>query len=85
MATTKDQIREWLYVAKSDGATHMLVVCDTFEYEDYPVHVYPDEDLAEKANRLYDENMQKVMECYDLSTDMEAQLAEPRAWNGWRP
>ena len=79
-ATTAEDIRAWLTYALNKNATHMLVVCDTFEWEDYPVEVYSDQsvtDIIEANSR----NMQKVMEVYNLSLDLEAQLSEPRAYN----
>ena len=36
--TTKTQISNWLKRARPDD-THMIVVCDTFDYSDYPVFV----------------------------------------------
>ena len=62
----------------------MLVVCDLFDYEDYPVVVMPHEELASVAKRYHGPNMQKVMECYDLSLPIEDQLKELRAWHGWK-
>lgn len=37
MSTTKEELREWIKRGKSAKATHMIVVCDTFDHEDYPV------------------------------------------------
>lgn len=73
--TITEMIRDWLKEAKEKGATHMLVVVDTFDYEDYPVYVMPGQNYQE----IYDDhnkNMQRVMEVYNLSTDVEEQLAE---------
>ncbi len=81
--TTKPEIRDWLTKAKAEGATHLLVVCDTFDWEDYPVEVKPGQDINVIAKNYDRVNMQKIMECYDLSKDIEAQLAEPRARNGY--
>jgi hypothetical protein len=39
MSTTKTDIAVWLKEGKQRGATHTMIVCDTFSYEDYPVHV----------------------------------------------
>jgi len=83
--TTKDDIREWFERGKAQGAGHLLVVCDTFSHEDYPVFCMPEESLPDKANQYHGPNMQRVMECYDLNKDMENQLAERRAFHGWSP
>lgn len=35
MTTTKEQIREWFVEGVKQKATHMVIVCDTFDWEDY--------------------------------------------------
>lgn len=80
--TTRSDIRNWLNGAKKEGATHMLVVCDTFSYEDYTVNVLKDEKVKEKFDYYNDyEKMSKVIEVYDLSKDIEKQLDMDRCFN----
>lgn len=79
MATSKEEIRSWLNAAKKNHATHLLVVCDTFEYEDYPVEVSVSEDVRKEYAKYNGQNMQTVMECYDLELSLEEQLNESRA------
>ena len=81
MGTTKRDIREWLKKGKDEGATHVIVMCDTFEYEDYPVMVMPGQDIRKEANDRDGKNMAKLMEVYNLSIDWEEQLEEHRARN----
>lgn len=77
--TSKTEIGTWFDRGVADGATHMIVVCDTFDWDDYPVYVSPQQDPA-KVKKQYDRvNMQKVMEVYDLAGDREAQLNMGRA------
>jgi len=85
MGTTVEDIKGWLKRGADEGATHLIVACDTFDYSDYPVFVSPTESVAEKAAEHNGKNMQKVMEVYDLSMDLDKQLAEPRAFHGWSP
>ncbi|MBI4450107.1 hypothetical protein HY634_03545 [Candidatus Uhrbacteria bacterium] len=85
MATTQEEIRGWLREGKDKGATHVIVACDEFDGEDYPVFVMPGEDVAQRAAALDGPNMQKVMEVYDLSLDLEMQLREERAYHGYTP
>ena len=59
----------------------MIVVCDTFSYDDYPVYVEPTEDVRKKAAKFNGPNMQRVMEVYSLSMDMETQMLETRAFH----
>lgn len=81
MATTREDIRRWLQEAKKKGATHVIVVCDTFDYDDYPVYVMPAESVREKADEHNGKNMQKVMEVYSLKLDIEKQLGEHRSFH----
>ncbi|QQR76930.1 hypothetical protein IPJ63_01560 [Candidatus Nomurabacteria bacterium] len=81
MATTKNEIREWFLRGIEQGATHLVVVCDTFDHDDYPVFVESNENVKEVESEYNGKNMQKVMEVYNLSKDMESQLNEFRAFN----
>lgn len=80
MGTTKEDIRGWLKYGQEQGATHMIVVCDTFDWEDYPVYVMPTDDVHQKFASYNGPNMQKVMEVYNLSKDIEMQLGKTRAF-----
>ena len=55
----------------------MLVICDTYDYDDYPVYANTAADCMIKYNNPG--QMQRVMEVYDLAADKEAQLNEARA------
>lgn len=79
--TTKEDIRGWLELGKAKGATHLLVVCDTYDYDDYPVYVMPGQDVHEIAKSKNGPNMTKLMEVYNLAIDMEEQLAQYRSFN----
>jgi hypothetical protein len=81
VATTKQDIENWFNLALKDKATHMIVVCDTFEYEDYPVFVYPDEDVSQVVKKYDGRNMQRVMELYSMKLDKASQIAERRAFH----
>lgn len=81
MATSKDEIRRWLIEARKQGATHVIVVCDTWDCEDYPVSVMPNEDVRQKFNEYSTMSMQRVMEVYALARDIDAQLQEHRAFH----
>ena len=83
--TTQEDIRRWLESGRAQHAKYMLVVCDTMDWEDYPVYVMPTEDINKKAKDFDRVNMQTVMECYDLSMDWQKQLDQKRSWNGWGP
>ena len=86
MATTREEISEWFDEGVRQGATHMVVVCDTFAYEDYPVYVKPTEnvyDVYDKngGDKGENDNMQRVMEVYDLRADKAEQVNATRTKN----
>jgi hypothetical protein len=59
---------------KKEGATHMIVVCDTFDYEDFPVYVKKGEDVREIVQKYKDpDRMSKVMEVYSYKKTFEGQ------------
>ena len=50
MPTTQKDIRGWLHRGKEKGATHVLVVCDTFDHSDYPVFVMLGQNVRKVAD-----------------------------------
>ena len=81
MSTTQNDIRTWLELGKKNGATHLIVVCDTWDWNDFPVYVQPDEDVHKVVKEHSGKNMYKVMEIYNLSKDLDTQLSEYRSLN----
>lgn len=81
MATTVDEIRQWLKKGHEDGASYMIVVCDTYDYEDYPVYVMPGTDVKKEYDSYNGPNMQRVMEVYSYAKNPEQQLGEHRVKN----
>lgn len=79
MPTTKQDISEWFDRGVKDGQSHMIIVCDTFDYCDYPSYAKTKEQ-AENILKTPGE-MQRVMEVYNLSMDKEKQLNTFRVWN----
>jgi hypothetical protein len=81
MAAARDEIRAWFEEGVKQGATHMIVVCDTFDHDDYPVFVAEGEDVRKMAASYDGKEMQRVMEVYKLSADMSEQLSQHRVFN----
>ncbi len=81
MAATREDITRWFRKGKEEGSTHMIIVCDTFDWDDYPVYVSPQENVREKGAEYNGKNMQKIMEVYSLSKDLSMQLNEHRAFH----
>lgn len=78
--TTREEISQWFDRGVNDKATHLLVVCDTFDYEDYPVFVAEGENVRKVFEEYNNHKMQRVMEVYSLSQPKEEQLAEFRCF-----
>ena len=81
MAATREDIRAWFLKGKEQGATHMLVACDTYDWTDYPVFVKPQKNVIKQVAVYQRKSMQEVMEVYDLALDMDEQLRSGRVWN----
>lgn len=81
MSATKEKLRTWLEEGKEKGATHLIVTCDQFEYETYPVFVMPGEDPQDRTEKLDQDIMQKVMGVYAIFLPWEEQLNAHRSFN----
>lgn len=79
MSTTKEDIKIWIKIGQAQGATHLIVVCDTYDWDDYPVYVMPGQDAHKEFETRSGSNMQRVMEVYNLSKDIDKQLDLHRA------
>lgn len=85
MAATIKMIREWFAEAKRQKATHMVVVCDTFDWEDYPIYVLPGQDLRTICIEHDDENMQRIMEVYEIAKGEKCINSGSRVYHGYKP
>ena len=78
-ANLKD-IAEWFQRGLNQKAAYLIVVCDTFEHDDYPVYVSSTDAFYEKYDPLDNKNMQRIMEVYDLKLPW-SQQSQGRTWN----
>lgn len=78
--TTKNDIREWFERGVEQHAEFLIVVCDTFSHEDYPVFATGAtfKDTFEGHNGR---NMQRIIEVYDLERERETQIAQHRCFS----
>jgi hypothetical protein len=82
MAANRMDIERWLKkLYEDDSLTHMIVVCDDFDWEDYPVYVSKHEDVRKKKAEFAEKSMQRVMEVYSRNHTLEEQMAERRAFH----
>lgn len=73
MAATAATIKSWFPEGKADKYTHMLVVCDTYDWEDYPIYCKSEEEAREQYAKHNGVNMQRVMEVYRVDLGWDAQ------------
>lgn len=73
MITSKQDLIQWFDRGVAVGATHMIVMHDSYDHEDYPVFVPVTEDVRDVAKRCGEEAMQRVMEVYRLDLGKDAQ------------
>lgn len=66
MAVSLQRFNEWKKKGKSQGAKYMISICDTFDHDDYPVYVMPEENLEEKKREFDGVNMQRINEVVTL-------------------
>ena len=79
--TTKEEISKWFDEGVKEGKNFMLIVCDQFDYTDYPVYVPTPFNALHDIERLRKQEMTRVMEVYNLSMDMYDQLNQDRVFN----
>lgn len=79
--TTKSEISMWFDHGVLEGAAYMLVVCDTYDHEDYPVYAADDATCMREFANCTEANMQRVMEVYDLRLDKAEQMSARRVFN----
>jgi sugar phosphate isomerase/epimerase len=81
LSATAEDIKGWLEEAQKRGATHLIVACNTFDHDNYPVYVMPNQDIHWEIAQRRGQNMQTIDEVYNMSMDIEEQLNEHRAWH----
>ena len=76
-----EEIERWFEIGLKQKATHLIVVCDTFNYDDFPSYLTgTSEDAKREVDNINGKNMQKVMEVYNLSSEKSEQLEKHRCW-----
>ena len=77
MGTSRGTISGWFDRGVAQGSKYMLVICDTYDWSDYPVYVETGKDCWSRYENPG--NMAKVMEVYDLQRNKEIQMRAHRA------
>lgn len=71
MSTSLSDLRRWFESGKKSNKAFLIVVCDTFDHEDYPVYCCDAQHCLDQYDNHNGKNMQRVMEVYDLSKPWE--------------
>lgn len=82
--TTTSEIRQWFEQGQFLKKDYMIIVCDTYDHEDYPLYTTK-ASFWEQHKQHNGVNMQQIMEVYDLNMDMEAQLTPGTRVNNCPP
>ncbi len=72
-----DDIKDAFDYGLGIGATHMVVMLDTFSLDNYPIFVFPGQDPRSSAYGSED----RPLECYTYQLSWEEQAEPGRVWN----
>lgn len=67
-------IAAWFAEGVEQGCSHMIVACDEFDWEDYPIFVKEPSQFYAEYDRVNGKNMQRIIEVYDLRMPWSAQV-----------
>ena len=79
--TTRTEIVHWFQQGVLQKSTHMILLCDTFEWEDFPVYVSKEQDVIAVVNKYVKDPHHRVAEVYNLRLEVGVQLEYGRAFN----
>ncbi len=81
MGTSKDDIRRWFQKGVEDNQDQMVVVCDTYDWSEFPVYTKGLKGFTRRYSEIVDNDMNEVMEVYDLKMSLNFQMSEHRAFH----
>lgn len=71
MGITREAISAWIKEGRALGMQYLIVACDTFDYEDYPIFCKDAQECEKKYKEHDGLNMQRVMEVYNLTKQID--------------
>jgi len=66
MAASREDVDRWIKTAIAGKCEFIISVCDTFEYDDYPVYCEDLDELVRRYPEFNGKNMQKVNEIIQI-------------------
>lgn len=76
MAATKEDVDRWIKTAIENGDRYVISVCDTFDWDDYPVYVPHGKNLSVERAKYDRVNMQKINEIFEIKKNGEYKRIE---------
>jgi hypothetical protein len=67
MTTTKEIVDWLIIIAKKNNFAYIILVCDTFSYNEYPIFVHHTDNLEVQKKKFDNVNGQRINEVIDLS------------------
>jgi len=69
MTATRGDVNRWIETAKKNGDNYIISVCDTFDYDDYPIYCKSKGTAKEQFEEHNGHNMQRVNEIIRINED----------------
>jgi len=69
MAATRKEVDGWIESAKENKISYILSVCDTWDYDDYPIFCKDLNELTEAYYKHDNVNMQRINEIINIEGD----------------
>lgn len=74
MTATRNNVDKWIEIGKEKRSRWILSMCDTYDYEDYPIYVDSSENIKTVIKFNQTQSMQKINEI--ISIDHEGVVIE---------
>ena len=69
MTASRKDVNRWIDTAKTKGCKYIISVCDTFDWDDYPVYIKNMDELIMRIDNYDGTNMQEINEIIRINDD----------------
>lgn len=69
MVASRTDVDRWIATAKEEGNKFIISVCDTFDYDDYPMYAKDEKELEKKKEEVRNASMQRINEVITINED----------------
>lgn len=66
MTANRSDIDRWIKTARQAKMKFIISVCDTFDYDDYPVYCKDEKELKKKKREYDNKSMQSINEIIEV-------------------